>query len=936
MKSKSILHLSAAITIACVASAHASTAFYWTGAADSTFSNSANWSPGGWAEWNDYHFDATATGNFAINNSTQEYGVGSISLDSGLTNDITISGNRLLMWPGYNGSTGSITIAADSQNLTLNAAYAASETVTWDVGANRTLTFNGAINNGYWGAGNFIKQGAGTAVLSANNNFTGNTTISNGILEVTTTGKLYGGGYTASPTITVASTGTLRLNGWSWDAVGSIANLDYSRDRLVVNGGSIEYTGASNFNPGDAGSSSRNLTIGTGGATLKASSTAGQTWTISSGNGNLVNNSGLTLDGAGAGEIQNVIEGTGSVAKTGTGTWTLSGTNTYSGDTTVSAGVLSVGNGTNSSNLSDSVAVTVGQVPASGAKMNLNFTGTDVIGSLTLDGTDVGTGVFDATSHPTFFTGAGQLFVSSGAIADNNGTWASSTNGYWEIAGNWASNTIASGIDKTSTFNGALGTTVSLLTNITIGNLDFSVEDYTIAGAALTLDTTSTTPAIGVASGRSATISANLAGMVGLEKTGGGSLVLTGVNSYTGGTTVTGGTLELNNSSTYDLSAVNGFLTVASGATLKLSGLDYTGLGRLGNRVTTLEVIDGTVENTIQSWVVGASVNLTGSTMSGAGTYHVISSAFNSFESSTTTSISNNFVIRKDYGSADLSLDVADGTAATDLLISGNIGQFGAGTAAVNKFGLGKLVLSGLNTYTGNTTIDEGTLELADNAQLTFAVSDSSQNLVGGTGTATFRGNFAINTSAVTGTTGGIWLLVDRNSLTGESFESTFSVIGFTQQGDGVTWTMSDAKGDWSFSETSGELTLDVGSDYDDWVTANGVVGTETDDDDNDGLTNFEEYAFGLDPTGGSSVNPITVQLNKVAKTFSYQRRDNGLTDLTYSVWYSTDLSTWTQDTGATEGTPILTGEVETVEVTLSALPGDPLPAKLFIQVRAQ
>jgi autotransporter-associated beta strand protein len=396
--------LSAALAIACSASAHASTAYNWTGTANDTFSNSANWSPGGWTEWNDYHFDATATGNFAINNSTTEYGVGSISLDSGLTNDITISGSRLLMWQGYNDSTGSITIAADSKNLTLNTAYAASGNATWDVGANRTLTFNGVINTAYWGAGNYTKQGAGTAVLSANNTFTGNTTVSNGVLEISSTGKLYGGGYTTSPTISVSSGGTLRLNGWSWDAAGSIANLDYSRDRLVVNGGTIEYTGNSNLNPGDPGSSSRNLTIGTGGATLKASSASGQTWTITSGNGNLVNNTGLTLDGAGAGEIQNVIEGTGTVTKTGVGTWTLSGANTYSGATTIKSGTLKINSSTS---ISGSSSITVGDTGSSGAALDATAAGFTVGSTQTLGG--IGT---------IFATG--QTVTASGTISSGN------------------------------------------------------------------------------------------------------------------------------------------------------------------------------------------------------------------------------------------------------------------------------------------------------------------------------------------------------------------------------------------------------------------------------------------------------------------------------------------------------------------------------------
>lgn len=112
------------------------------------------------------------------------------------------------------------------------------------------------------------------------------------------------------------------------------------------------------------------------------------------------------------------------------------------------------------------------------------------------------------------------------------------------------------------------------------------------------------------------------------------------------------------------------------------------------------------------------------------------------------------------------------------------------------------------------------------------------------------------------------------------------------------------------------------------------MTGGENDDDDFDGLSNFEEYAFGLNPTSGAEVNPIAVPLEKSTGTFSYTRRTQSLTSLSYSVWYSTDLSSWTEDTGAVEGTPAVSGEVETVPVTISnALLSN---TKLFIQVRAE
>ena len=102
-------------------------------------------------------------------------------------------------------------------------------------------------------------------------------------------------------------------------------------------------------------------------------------------------------------------------------------------------------------------------------------------------------------------------------------------------------------------------------------------------------------------------------------------------------------------------------------------------------------------------------------------------------------------------------------------------------------------------------------------------------------------------------------------------------------------------------------------------------------DPDHDGMTNLQEFAFGFIPNSGSSLNPITAQLNK-SGTFSYTRRV--ASGLTYTVWTSTNLATWVQDTGASQvaGTPL--AGVETVAVTLT---GPPVSGgKLFVRVQAQ
>ena len=453
-----LLRISAAVALACATSASAQSSYYWQGDVSSDFQTGDNWVGGTWAEWNDYHFGSDAV-TYTATMNTSLFGTNSISLDSGLAQDIIINGSQpLFMGQAYWGFGGTITIAADSKNLTIDNAYGFSGNATWDVGANRTLTVNGQLGNAFWGLGNVVKQGAGTAVLSSgSNNFGGNTTISAGTLEVTSTGKLYGGGYTASPIVTVGSGAVLKVSGWNYDSAGSLGALDFSRDRLVVNGGTLEYTGASNFNPGDPGSSSRNLTIGTGGATLKASSASGQTWTLTSQNGNLTNNNGLTLDGAGAGEIQKVIEGSSTVTKTGAGTWTLSGANTYSGDTTVSVGTLALSGGGSIAS-SATVAVESGATLDVSAVTGGNWTlasGKKLTGSGLVTGATTIAGTHAPGNSPSVQSFSGNLTYASTSIFE------------WDLASS-ASGTRGTqydGVNVGGTLSGATGAAFKVVLN---------------------------------------------------------------------------------------------------------------------------------------------------------------------------------------------------------------------------------------------------------------------------------------------------------------------------------------------------------------------------------------------------------------------------------------------------------------------------------------
>ena len=91
-----------------------------------------------------------------------------------------------------------------------------------------------------------------------------------------------------------------------------------------------------------------------------------------------------------------------------------------------------------------------------------------------------------------------------------------------------------------------------------------------------------------------------------------------------------------------------------------------------------------------------------------------------------------------------------------------------------------------------------------------------------------------------------------------DCFGASFSVLGFTLDGDGVTWTKAAGGGTWTFSESGGTLTFVGGiPSYDAWATAKGLDGTAgkengfNDDPDKDGRNNLEEFAFDGDPRSG-------------------------------------------------------------------------------------
>ncbi|PVY30454.1 autotransporter-associated beta strand repeat-containing protein, partial [Paraburkholderia silvatlantica] len=162
--------------------------------------------------------------------------------------------------------------------------------------------------------------------------------------------------------------------------------------------------------------------------------------------------------------------------------------------------------------------------------------------------------------------------------------------------------------------------------------------------------------------------------------------VLTGVNTYTGGTTISAGTLQLGNGTT------NGSITgnVTDNAILAFDPAS-------GTTMTEPGVISGTGQ--VQQIGTGTTV-LTGTNIYTGGTT-ISAGTLQLGNGSTNGSIAGNIT-----DNATLAFDPASGSTMTEAGVISGIGQ-------VEQIGAGTTVLSGVNTYTGGTTINAGTLQIA-------------------------------------------------------------------------------------------------------------------------------------------------------------------------------------------------------------------------------
>lgn len=420
--------------------------------------------------------------------------------------------------PTLGGLKGSVNLA------TAVTGYGGVSSLTLNPQSGKSNTYTGVIAEGATGM-TLIKSGAGTQVLSGDNSFTGNVTVSAGTLRLAHSNALGTGTkglqmqgtgrvLELSNNITLGSNITLNVSSNTGDGLG-ISNVD----------GTNEIQGQVN--------------ISTGNPAMNISSAAG-TLTIS-GNITLTATARtLYLGGASANAntISGIISETGGVlpvTKQGAGNWVFTNANTYSGDTKINGGTLTLGN---------NLAIQNSAFDTSGA----------------------GTMVLSGTATPTF-----------GGLKGSTGLATAISSGYGSVTG--------------LTLNPG------------------SVASHVYSGAVT-----------------------NGSGNTTLTKSGAGTQILAGNNSYTGATNVNAGKLLINGNNP----AATGAVTVATGATLGGTGTvggatSISGTHNAGDAATNAGVGSQAfasnltyADGSIFEWDLNASSTSTGfDTVSSAGTIAV-------------------------------------------------------------------------------------------------------------------------------------------------------------------------------------------------------------------------------------------------------------------------------------------------------------------------
>ena len=462
---------------------------------------------------------------------------------------------------------------------------------------------------------------------------------------------------------------------------------------MTISGGTIGNTSgaaitlstnnAQNWNGDFTFAGSNDLNLGSGAVTMSSSRTV----TVASNN--------LTVGGA--------ISGSGySLTKAGAGTLILAGSDTYTGPTTVSGGTLQIGAGGAAGSINGTSAVTDNAVLAFSRSDSVTFSNA-IGGSGNVATLGPGTLVLSAAD-----TYSGGTTVGGGTLQLGNAAALGSTSGAATVSG---------GVLDLHGYSLGVG---ALSGAGTINNLSGS-STYTL------------TVGNGNASGTFSGAIQNTTGAIALTKTGTGTLALGGSDTYSGGTTLSAGQLNLNNASALGSGALTisggtigntsgGAITLSTNNAQNWSG-DFTFAGsndlNLGSGAVTMSS-SRTVTVASNNLTVGGAISGSGYSLTKAGAGTLILTGADTYTGPTTVSAGT---LQIGAGGASGSINSTSAVTDNSVLafsrsdsVTFSIPVGGSGNVAM--LGPGTLVLSAADTYSGGTTVGGGTLQLGNAAAL--------------------------------------------------------------------------------------------------------------------------------------------------------------------------------------------------------------------------
>ncbi|WP_395204635.1 fibronectin-binding autotransporter adhesin ShdA [Salmonella sp. 2020_760] len=779
------------------------------------------------------HADSLGTGAVA-NSGVLQVGEGELENTLSGSGSLVKTGTGKLTLGGDNSYSGGTTITGG----TLTADHADSLGTGAIANSGVFKVGEGELENTLSGSGSLVKTGTGELTLSGDNTYSGGTTIIGGTLTADHADSLGTGA--------VANSGVLQVG------EGELENTLSGSGSLVKTGtGELTLSGDNTYSGG---------TTITGG-TLMADHAD------SLGTGAIANSGVLQV---GEGELENMLSGSGSLVKTGTGELTLSGDNSYSGATTITDGTLIAANvnALGSGNIDNSGTLMLdaeGEFNLANVATQSGAT-TELARGTTLN-VDSLTQQADSTLNIDLSKANGESAITADSVT-LGGTL--NVTGIGSVTDSWTPEAY------TYTLIGSDSAITTDFDNLTVAGMNREDVDFlTIDGKVDEADNThydltaslswyanrdnATTDAHGTFTLSDPDGSFNVAATLtdvddtldpgsrwdgkSLTKEGAGTLILSGDNDYSGGTTINEGTLVaasttalgtglVDNNATLvldadgEVSAVGG-ITTHSGATTQLAlgtSLDLGDSALIQEDGSTLNVELNS--DSVQPLITGSSATLGGDlVVSDASLQARASDAeFQSFKlmdmdsdiSGDFTSLTMNLTDQPDYLTVTGTINPEDASeyllteglswnaTATSATPAHGTFTLGAGDSfevtsvlgdktgngdwdgkSLTKLGAGKLTLSGANTYTGDTNVQEGTLWLAGDGTIgevgsQQAVNVASDATFGGSNGTTVNGKVTNEGTLVFGDseeTGAIFTLngdlINMGTMTSGSSSST-------------------------------------------------------------------------------------------------------------------------------------------------------------------